>query len=249
MWLELRTVPQDDDKKCNMSPTVFYEMAHNTKVTAGEKTITRLTDEGVLFVVAGNETTGNMLSVVTFHLLNNPETLRKLYKELDEAIPDATIIPRWQGLEQISYLSAVIKEGLRLSYGVVSRMPRVSPILPITYKSWTITLGTPVSMSTMSIHDNASIFPSPSNFQPERWLQPNAAELQKYLVPFCRGTRACVGMNLAYAEIFITVAVLFRRFDFGLWRTGREDVEVAHEYHIPQVKRGSKGVKVTVRRR
>lgn len=38
------------------------------------------------------------------------------------------------------------------------------------------------------MHNNPDLFPNPRTFSPERWLQPNAAELRKYIVSFgsCR---------------------------------------------------------------
>ena len=233
--------------KSNSLPTVFYEMAHNEKVPAEEKSLDRLTDEGVLFIVAGNETTGNALSAITFHVLNTPRILAALKAELAAAIPDVDTMPFWRDLESLPYLSAVIKEGLRMSYGVVSRMPRVSPNAEIRYKDWIIPPNTPVSMNNMDMHDDPSVFVDPKSFNPDRWLQADSGELQKQLAPFCRGTRACVGMNLAYAEMYITLATLFRRYEMSLFETGGEDVEVAHEYHIPQVRKASKGVRVVVK--
>ncbi|KAF6225448.1 hypothetical protein HO133_009448 [Letharia lupina] len=233
--------------KSNSIPTVFYEMAHNEKVPAEERSLDRLTDEGVLFIVAGNETTGNALSNMTFHILNTPRILQSLKAELSAAIPNSETIPQWRDLEHLPYLSAVIKEGLRMSYGVVSRMPRVSPNTEIRYKDWVIPPNTAVSMNNMDMHDDPSVFVNPKSFDPERWLQPESIELQKQLAPFCRGTRACVGMNLAYAEMYIALATIFRRYNMELYETSRVDVDVAHEFHIPQVKKGSKGVRMLVK--
>lgn len=36
------------------------------------------------------------------------------------------------------------------------------------------------------------------------------------MVPFGRGTRQCVGMPLAYTELYVTLGTLFRRFPRGL---------------------------------
>ena len=222
-------------------------MAHNEKVPAEERSLDRLTDEGVLFIVAGNETTGNALSNMTFHILNTPRILQSLKAELSAAIPNSETIPQWRDLEHLPYLSAVIKEGLRMSYGVVSRMPRVSPNTEIRYKDWVIPPNTAVSMNNMDMHDDPSVFVNPKSFEPERWLQPESIELQKQLAPFCRGTRACVGMNLAYAEMYIALATIFRRYNMELYETSRGDVDVAHEFHIPRVKKGSKGVRMLVK--
>ena len=53
--------------------------------------------------------------------------------------------------------------------------------------------------------------------------------------------------SLAYAEMYITVATIFRRFDMQLYETTYADIEPAHEYHIPQVRKESKGVQVLVK--
>ena len=235
------------ETKSESLPTVFYEMAHSDKVPAEKKSLNRLTDEGVLFIVAGIETTGNALSVITFHVLNSPRILASLKAELEAAIPDKYTLPPWRDLENLPYLSAVMKEVLSMSYDVVSRMPRVSPSAPLGYKDWVIPPNTPVSMNNMDTHDDPSVFINPKLFNPDRWLQPESPILQKQLAPFCRGTRACVGVNLAYAEMYVTLATLFRGYEMVLFETGTVDVEVVHEYHIPQVRKGSKGVRVWVK--
>ena len=53
--------------------------------------------------------------------------------------------------------------------------------------------------------------------------------------------------SLAYAELYVTIATVFRRFDMELFETTNIDVDVAHEFHIPQIRQGSKGVQVIVK--
>ncbi len=57
----------------------------------------------------------------------------------------------------------------------------------------------------------------------------------------------CLGVNLANAELFIGLATVFRRLEFGLWETGRGDVEIAADYFVPMSKRGLRGVRVVVK--
>ena len=58
----------------------------------------------------------------------------------------------------------------------------------------------------------------------------------------------CLGMNLAYAEIHLTLAAVFRRFDLELFETTREeDVDIAHDFFNPSAKVDSKGVRVLVK--
>lgn len=71
----------------------------------------------------------------------------------------------------------------------------------MTYKSFSIPKGTPVSTTQRLIHFNPSIFPSPNEFRPERWLIPAAERksLEKYLQPFGRGSRSCLGVQYVFA--------------------------------------------------
>ena len=40
--------------------------------------------------------------------------------------------------------------------------------------------------------------------------------------------------RLAFAELFITIATLVRRFDFELFETTRRDVDPARDFFIPK---------------
>lgn len=67
------------------------------------------------------------------------------------------------------------------------------------------------------------------------------------MVSFGKGTRHCIGMNLAYAEITIALATLFRKFDLELYETTYEDVRIIRDLIAPDVSRQSKGVRVIVK--
>jgi cytochrome P450 len=55
----------------------------------------------------------------------------------------------------------------------------------------------PVSMSYYFIHYDPSVFPSPNEFNPSRWIEARdrGERLEKYLVPFSRGSRNCIGIS------------------------------------------------------
>jgi cytochrome P450 len=80
------------------------------------------------------------------------------------------------------------------------------------------------------MHTNERVFPEPFTFNPERWL--NNKGLEKYLVSFTKGSRQCIGINLAHCEIYLTMAMLFRRWDMELYDVGDEDIVIAHDYFI-----------------
>jgi cytochrome P450 len=228
-------------------PTVFRELL-DSDLPREEVTIERLADEAQTVVAAGQVTTAHFLKLTSFYILDDPEIHRKLKKELKSAMPSDGSLPPVSKLEQLPYLSAVISEGFRKSYGVTQRLPRVSPDAPLVYKDWVIPPGTPVGMTSIFMHDNSENFPSPQVFNPDRWLKADSERrLSKYLVNFSKGTRSCLGMNLAKAEIYLTLAAVFHRFDMELYDTDRSDVDIVHDYFNPSPKDDTKGVRVIVK--
>lgn len=234
------------DNQASTHPTIFHELIQTSDLPPEEKTLQHLVDEGQSVVAAGQVTTTHYLNTTAYHILANPDICSKLKNELAEAMPDGNLIPQ-QKLEALPYLNAVILEGYRISYGVTHRLQRVSPDLPLTYDSYVIPAGTPVSMTSIFMHENPKYFPEPKVFKPERWLNPGSRDrLEKYLVNFSKGTRGCLGQHLAQAEIYLTLAGVFRTFDMEIYRTKRADIDVAHDFFNPQPRKGSVGLRVIV---
>ena len=102
-------------------------------------------------------------------------------------------------------------------------------------------------MSTYIQHRNEDLFPDAETFNPDRWLGTHNSELEKYLVNFSKGTRSCLGINLAKAELFLTLAMIFRRFDLELFETDRSDVDMAHDFFVPYTRQDSNGIRVVVK--
>jgi len=117
-------------------------------------------------------------------------------------------------LEQFPYLTAIIYEVLRIRCVVSYRLQRVCPDQTTSFHEWSLPPGTPVSTTPTLIPDNAVIFPDPNSFKPERWLplDTEGKRLQKFLVPFSKGSRQCLGKSLAYAELYMAFAAIFGEF-------------------------------------
>lgn len=146
---------------------------------------------------------------------------------------------------------ADIARALRLAYGTTQRIPRIFDQEAIRYHVYVLPRGTVVSMDIYSVSHDEAIFPDSFTYRPERWLgsprAPDGRQLSQYLVTFGRGTRSCVGMQLAYAELYVGLASLFRRFDFDLYETDRSDVELARDRFVPRPVSSSQGVRVVVK--
>ncbi|KAH7333388.1 cytochrome P450 [Rhexocercosporidium sp. MPI-PUGE-AT-0058] len=242
-------------------PTIFHEIL-NSKLPAEEKSPSRLWQDGQVTVIAGTLTTAWSLSVTTYHLLTRPNVLRRLRAELETAIPDADQYVPLSALEKLPYLTACVQEGLRLSCGVSSRLQRIAPdedliyTDPKTSKAWTIPRGTPIGLTSLLIHYNEEVFPESHIFKPERWIE--NPRLDNYLVAFSKGSRACIGINLAYAELYLALAAIFRKYGsrevrgesgyLELFETTDRDWEIVGDGITPLVAADSKGIRVKVKK-
>ena len=79
-----------------------------------------------ILVLAGSETTATALSGIIGNLLGNPKAMRELTAEIRSSFRHTSEI--WsERVSELSYLGAVIEEGLRLCMPVALGMPRVVP--------------------------------------------------------------------------------------------------------------------------
>src|SRR6186713_188989 len=103
-------------------------------------------------------------------------------------------------------------------------------------------------MTARLTHRNEGIFEDPTAFRPERWLGENN-HLDRYLIPFNRGSRSCLGLNLALAELYLILAATFRRFDFDVSQVDqRRDIDVSRDYTLGAAAADSPGIMVTVKK-
>ncbi|KAI9878625.1 MAG: hypothetical protein M1830_000392 [Pleopsidium flavum] len=247
---QVKSILETEDPKADKSTNTIFHALRDSDLPNHEKTLDRLSDEGEILIGAGSETTAKTLTTISYYLLQNRELLQRLAAELRTALPTPQTTATCSKLEQLPYLSAVISEGLRLSYGVTTRLPRIAATEVLTYKDWEIPAGTPVSQTPYFVLMNPRVFPDPKKFDPDRWLTPteNGQRLDRYLVSFGKGSRQCLGMNLAYAELYLTTATVFRRFEMALFETTIKDIEIERDFFVAVPSLDSKGVRAVITR-
>ncbi|KAH8723051.1 cytochrome P450 [Phaeosphaeriaceae sp. PMI808] len=218
-----------------------------------ERSLTRLSDEGFSFLMASTESTAQSLSALFFHLADNPKVLAELRAQLNRLSPEENgdDVISWSALESLTYMRYIVCESMRVTATVTGRLARVAPDEVLKYRDWDIPPGTPISMDHHFTHLDPVIFLEPRKFNPDRWqiAAEKGESYERYFLPFGRGSRMCIGMNLAKALMYRVVATIVRRYDFELFDTNREDVEIVRDNLTGAVKADSKGVRVRLRRR
>lgn len=145
---------------------------------------------------AAFETSAQTTRTVLYYLYSNPTILNRLRSELDQAAKKHGNVGNLplSTLEQLPFLTGVIREGLRLSPGVATRLARIAPDRDLYYQQWCIPAGTPVGMTVLLMHLNEDLYSQPKTFNPDRWTD-EAKRSDKTFAPFSRGTRICLGMQ------------------------------------------------------
>ncbi|KAI5954918.1 hypothetical protein KGF54_001479 [Candida jiufengensis] len=198
-----------------------------SKGLEGNKAYSFLSDN----LFAGHETTAVQLCYLTYELSRpgNKHILESLQNELFENFGKPTttnnIIEDLEKIDSLPYLNALILENSRVHSSIPGAEPRV---LDKNYQidQFIIPKGTTISCLPYALHREPSIFPQYDDFIPERWLQyPEESEEQyqnriklqnKFMMPFGKGIRMCLGMQLALIEMKLVIANIYWQFNTKL---------------------------------
>ncbi|KAH6715993.1 cytochrome P450 [Leptodontidium sp. MPI-SDFR-AT-0119] len=172
---------------------------------------------GFLFMTAGTETISSALSATTFHLLRNPQYLERLTREIRSTFSTVGNMSL-EGLASLSYLQAVIQEGLRLNPPLPIALPREIPKGGAQICGEWIPGGTTVGIHYLSIHTQEQYFKKALEFHPQRWLRDSEFENDNLDMakPFLMGPYNCIGKDLAMHEIRLLLATVLLHFDIKL---------------------------------
>jgi len=172
----------------------------------------QLNDEAVILLTAGNDTTSNSMIFGLYQICNNMSVYNTLFQELQGYFPSVDQQITYEDAKQLPYLTATIKEILRLGTPLPGRLPRLIPSSGFQLYGQDLPPKTSIHTSPYLLNRHSSIWDNPNDFNPDRWLRKNSRDLDKYLATFNRGARQCLGKDLAWCELWVFFANLFRRY-------------------------------------
>tara|TARA_B100002051_G_C16297764_1_gene421310 strand:- start:14 stop:589 length:576 start_codon:yes stop_codon:yes gene_type:complete len=163
-------------------------------------------------MLAGHETTSNLLTWTLYLLSKYPEKEAKLLEELKSF---EKAILNFEDLRKTPYLDAVIMESMR-----------ILPPVPLTSREtieedeiggYLIPPKTTIFMSQMITHNDPRFFKSPDIFLPERFLNKDPYEENPgSYFPFVLGPRRCIGEEFSLVEAKIILSGLIKGFSFSI---------------------------------
>ncbi|KAI0972013.1 cytochrome P450 [Xylaria arbuscula] len=245
----------------NAVKNTIFEGILSSGLPDNEKTDRRMAHDAQLIILGGESTTGHTLSAILFELLSNPDMYKMAKDEVTLAMPSQDSVASYADVRNLVYLNAVIHEGLRLHPGVISRMTRISPEKDIIYhdkkrgKTYVVPAGIGTSMTSYVTHTDPGIFEDSLVFRPQRWI--DNPKLSRALIAFSRGSRNCVGENIARCEMSIMLATILRHYEIYSGQAGRtlelydtirqRDIDPHSEMIIPIPAKGSDGLRIRIR--
>jgi cytochrome P450 len=155
--------------------------------------------EAYVALFAGSDTTAIAMRACLYFLMKNPAVYRQVQKEIDDAVEAGQLhFPvKYAEAIQLPLLCASIKESMRLHPSVGLTMPRIVPEGGLDLCGQHIPAGYRVGMNAAVVGYNEEIYgPDAGEFRPARWLEGDAAQMEKHLLVFGSGTRTCIGKNV-----------------------------------------------------
>lgn len=162
-------------------------------------TIADITTEAWVSLFAGSDTTAIAMRSILYFLMKHRDTYEKLTAEVTTAMKAGKLsVPvRYSEAMQLPYLVACCKEGMRLHPSVGMSMPRHVPPGGKTIAGRFFPEGSRVGMNAYVLHFDTNIFGrDAAQWNPDRWLQPGAENMDRYLINFGAGPRTCIGKNV-----------------------------------------------------
>jgi cytochrome P450 family 135 len=148
-------------------------------------------DELMTLLLAGHETTATALAWAVERLVRHPAAKARLTDEIRAG--------------EHQFRDAVVKETLRLRPVIPAVARRLTA--PMNIGGVRLPAGVTVAPSIYLMHRRPDVYPDPTRFRPERFLEQRAGTYT--WIPFGGGVRRCLGAAFAEYEMRVVLGALF----------------------------------------
>ncbi|KAF5010121.1 hypothetical protein FDECE_3707 [Fusarium decemcellulare] len=178
---------------------------------------------------AGSETTITSVQWFFRAAVYFPEPFKRAQQELDEVVGPERL-PEWHDRPNLPYVDALIQE--------LHRWASISPVAVAhattdadVYRGYRVPKGATVIANTYGVHHDGNTYAEPHRFIPERFLSggdqlsgKEAANMSKHFA-FGVGRRACPGIQVANASLYIALSRILWAFDISAGPSGPPRLE------------------------
>jgi cytochrome P450 len=188
-------------------------MAAQDEETKAGMSDRQLRDEVMTLILAGHETTANLLSWTWYLLSSHPDVARRVRAEVDEVLGDRA--PTIEDLPKLKLVKMVLEESMRL-YPPAWAFERQA-IDDDEIGGYRVAKKTIIGISPFLLHRHPRYWENPEGFDPERFSPARSEGRPKHAyLPFGGGARFCIGNGFAMMEAQIIVAMIARKHRLSL---------------------------------
>uniref|UniRef100_A0A182PYY9 Uncharacterized protein n=1 Tax=Anopheles epiroticus TaxID=199890 RepID=A0A182PYY9_9DIPT len=204
---------------------------NNSETVAGRKQLAFLdllieaSDEGRLlsdtdireevdtFILGGHDTTATAIAWTLFLLGTDPSVQERALGEIEHVMGDGPRdrYPTMRELNEMRYLEACIKEGLRLypSIPIIGR--RLTE--DVRLAEHVLPAGTNAVIVVYQLHRDPAVFPNPDRFNPDHFLGDGQRPRHPFAyIPFSAGPRNCIGQKFGALEAKAVLVAVLRQY-------------------------------------
>eukprot|EP01091_Cochliopodium_minus_P005343 TRINITY_DN15290_c0_g1_i1.p1 TRINITY_DN15290_c0_g1~~TRINITY_DN15290_c0_g1_i1.p1 ORF type:complete len:495 (+),score=136.61 TRINITY_DN15290_c0_g1_i1:27-1511(+) len=169
------------------------------------------------FLLAGRDTTSQLLTWFFAELSQNKEAQEKVLKEIDETLNGDE--PNYENVKQLHYLHHCLQETLRLHPPVPNDAKKCvsDDVLP---SGFAVKKGYIVVWSGWCMGRYSKYWHNPNQFIPERWIDKSfngGIEINpNQHIPFQFGQRRCLGEKMALFQADLTCAMILQKYTLKL---------------------------------
>ncbi|KAJ9067069.1 hypothetical protein DSO57_1003376 [Entomophthora muscae] len=179
-----------------------------------------LSDEEVLndtfvFFLAGHDTTANTLTSTIYYLSKHHDIQEHARQEVLAIVGDNQVVcPTLEMIKSMEYINCIIKESMRI-ITTVSQLRRFCQEEFHVGDGTVVPAGSSVVIHNWTIHHNPEVYPEPDVFNPDRFMDPHGVQAQNWMA-FGSGSRKCIGINFAFTEQRVVLAMLLQKYTLTL---------------------------------
>jgi len=230
--LEEETTPSSQDRPLDLLDLMISSVDEESGKGLNNE---ELRSNMVIFFLAGHDTTAHSLSAALFLLASNPEQQDLARDEVRRIVgikhdlatiekwddkdgkPTRAYIPDYEEQRECDYLTAVVKETLRL-FPAVPNLPSRMTTKDVSLGGVTIPAHTVCSINIFSLHHSEKLWKDPFKFKPERFMKKEGEEGDEGLKypygwnPFGGSVRSCIGQEFSMIEQRMFLGAILLRY-------------------------------------
>jgi len=166
-------------------------------------------DQLMNFFLAGRDTTAVLIAWTCYLLAKHPDVEKKLREEILSVVGQEK--PTMKHTKQLKFLQMVIEESLRLYPPAVPSNVKLVTRDTVLPNGARVKKGDNIAYSPYIVHRLKEYWGDDSEeFRPSRWENPDIIKHPYQFVPFQKGPRICLGMNMAYEEAKCCLIMMFQ---------------------------------------